>query len=70
MPPIFKALASVTVWILFVYGCLAVLGGVVLCGMTIGGAKVPDLAALLHPTIGVASLILSSVATWFRKALQ
>ena len=66
MPSIFKALASITVWILFVYGCLAVLGGLVLCAMSVSGAKVNDISALVHPCVGVASLILSVVAAWFR----
>jgi hypothetical protein len=70
MPAIFKALASITVWILFVYGCLGVLGGVILCIMSVLGTKVSGPAVPLHPSIGVASLILSSVATWLRKALQ
>ena len=71
MPPIFKAMVSITVWVLFIYGCLGVLGGLVLCIMRVsGGTTVPFYVALLHPFIGVSSLILSAVAAWLRKALE
>lgn len=70
MAPVFKTLASITVWILFVYGCLGILAGVVLCIMSVAGATVSDSAAILHPSLGVASLILSSVAMWLRRAIE
>jgi len=70
MPAIFRALASITVWILFVYGCLGVLGGLILCIMSVVGTKVSGPAVAFHPSIGVGSLILSSAAAWLRKALQ
>lgn len=70
MPPIFKALVTITVWILFVYGCLGILGGIVLCIMSGAGATVSGSAVVLHPSIGVASLILSSVAAWLRRGLE
>jgi len=38
--------------------------------MSVLGMKVSGPAMALHPSIGVASLILSSVAAWLRKALQ
>jgi len=65
MPPILKTLASITVWVLFVYGLLAVVGGLVICGM-----QTSSQVAWIHQFIGVGSLILSSVAAWLRKALQ
>jgi len=65
MPPIFKALATIAVWILFVFGCLGILGGLVFCFM-----RVSSPAALLHPCIGVGSLILSVVAMQLRKGLE
>jgi hypothetical protein len=65
MPQIFKVLVSIAVWILFVYGCLGVIGGLVVCGMRVHGV-----AALVHPLVGIASLILSCVAAWLRKKLE
>jgi hypothetical protein len=38
MPPIFKALASIAAWVLFVYGWLGILGGLIICGMKTTGS--------------------------------
>ena len=65
MPPIFKALVSITVWVLFALGCLALVGAIACLVMRVSGP-----AAVLHPCIGIASLFLSSVAAWLRKALE
>lgn len=65
MPSIFKVLATIAVWILFVYGCLAILGGLIVCGMQTTG-----LVGWLHLFSGVASLILSLVAMKLRKDLE
>jgi hypothetical protein len=65
MPPIFKKFATITVWVLFIYGCLAILGGLIICGM-----KTTGLVGWFHQFVGIASLILSSVAAWLRKALE
>jgi hypothetical protein len=65
MPPIFKALATITVWVLFVYGCLAILGGLIICGM-----KTTSPVGWFHQFVGVASLILSLVAMKLRKSLE
>jgi hypothetical protein len=51
--------------VLFIYGCLAIVGGLITCGM-----KATELVGWIHQFIGVASLILSSVAAWIRKALE
>jgi hypothetical protein len=65
MPPIFKALASITVWILFINGCL----GIVLPGiarLTTGETY----GSLLAWAIGVTSLILAVVAMKLRQMLE
>ena len=65
MPPIFKALASITVWILFISGCIATVLAPVsrLCA----GEVFPALAAWV---IGVTCLILAVVAMKLRKELE
>ncbi len=72
MPPIFKTLATVTVWILFVFGCLALLGGL---GRIIGFALhliTGPSVRLIGPyfAMGIVSLILSVVAMKLRKMLE
>ena len=66
MPQIFKALATITAWVLFVFGFLALLGGF---GRIIGGS--PDLD-LMHAYFGygVGSLFLSVVVMKLRQMLE
>jgi hypothetical protein len=72
MPPIFKALASIVVWILFVFGCVALLGGLVRAI----GAGLELLPAYPRPIIGayfsggIVSLILSVVAMKLRQSME
>jgi hypothetical protein len=65
MPPIFKALATIVAWGLFVYGWLAILGGLVICGM-----QTTHLEGWLHQAAGVASLVLSVVVMILRKKME
>ena len=65
MPPIFKALASITVWILFINGCL----GIVLSGvarLTTG----ETLGAPIAWGVAVVSLIAAVVAMKLRQMLE
>ncbi len=67
MPQIFKALATITAWFLFIWGLiLAVFDGFVL--PIIG--KITMTEAYLATGLGIASLILSVVAMKLRKMLQ
>ena len=65
MPPIFRALASITVWILFINGCL----GLVLSAVSRLSGEEPA-GPLTAWAIGVTSLILSVVAMKLRKGLE
>ena len=66
MPPIFKALASISAWILFVFGLLSLLGGF---GRIIGG--IPELPLIsAYFGYGVGSLVLSVVVMKLRKMLE
>jgi len=65
MPPIFKALATISVWILFVNGCL----GIVLSGiarLTLG----ETLGAPIAWGVAVVSLIAAVVAMKLRQMLE
>ena len=65
MPSIFKTLATIAAWGLFVYGWLAMLGGLVICGMQTKG-----LEGWLHQFVGIASLVLSVVVMLLRKKME
>jgi Co/Zn/Cd efflux system component len=65
MPPIFKALASITVWVLFINGCL----GIVLSAVSRLVGENP-IGALCAWVIGIASLILAVCAMKLRKMLE
>ena len=71
MPPIFKALISITVWILFVKGCLAVLVSTILVlmarPMMTGHTPLVDVAM---GGVGVVALVLAAVAAWIRQKLE
>ncbi len=64
MPSIFKALASVTVWILFIFGVLALVGG--FARMFMGSP-----ATLIGAYLGyaIAALALSVVAAKLRHGM-
>jgi hypothetical protein len=65
MPPVFKALATIAAWVLFIYGWLGILGGLVICGMQTAG-----LVGWLHAFVGVASLVLSVVVMKLRQGMR
>jgi len=72
MPQIFKALSTITVWILFIFGCLALLGGFGrIIGATLGLITGPSVR-LIGPYfgIGIISLVLSVVAMKIRHSLE
>jgi hypothetical protein len=63
MPPVFKALTSITAWILFITGCLTILTAL----------PVPFVGTAGHwqlLAVGIVSLILSLVAIKFRRTLN
>ena len=67
MPRIFKALATITAWFLFIWGLiLAVFDGLVL--PLIG--KITMTEAYFATGLGIASLILSVVAMKLRQKLE
>jgi len=71
MPPIFKALATITAWVLFIFGLVALVGatqGYFRLG-PIGETPVPS-TMLGSWAVGVASLILSVVAMKLRQVLE
>ena len=72
MPQIFKALASISVWILFVWGCIALLAGVVrLIGAATGDFTAAALLAIWMPLgAAIVCLFLSVCAMKLRQMLE
>jgi hypothetical protein len=66
MPRIFKALASITAWVLFVFGAISLLGGF---GRIIGGPLELDLMTAYFG-FGVGSIFLSVVTMKLRMNLD
>jgi hypothetical protein len=63
MPPVFKALASIIVWILFITGCLLILAVLPIPYLDFGGNW-------QRIAVGIASLVLSVVVMKMRKTLE
>ncbi len=66
MPSIFKALVTIIVWILFIKGCVAILGGTYI---SIAGTE-PMLTAIAMCSEGIVALILAAVAAKLRQMLE
>ncbi len=66
MPSIFKALTSITAWVLFVFGSLSLLGGF---GRIIGGSPEVDLMSAYFG-FGVGGLFLSVVTMKLRQMME
>ena len=70
MPPIFKALASITVWVLFIWGCVTILSTTVGYYVGIGIGNPPTVAIYMGWGLGTAQLILAVVAMKLRQMLE
>ena len=66
MPSIFKALATITAWVLFVFGALSLVGGF---GRIIGGSPEVDMMTAYFG-FGVGSLFLSVVTMKIRGKME
>ena len=73
MPSILKSLVTISVWILFVAGCIALIIGVLILLRGESG----QVAAAARATyaerfwgLGLFSIFLSTVAVWFRKIIS
>ena len=67
MPSIFKALATITVWVLFVFGFLRLLIGVAMAFAA--GREAAPIVAHLDFAVGVGSMTLAAVVMWIRQKL-
>ena len=72
MPPIFKALATIAAWVLFVVGLLTLVTGLSRIASAGMGASSSPALALMHAyfAYGIGALFLSVLAMKMRKALE
>ena len=69
MPHVFKTLTSISVWVLFIHGLLAIAWGGVDMLVFTGGWQLTTLAAIAC-SIGTANLILAVVAAKLRQMME
>ncbi len=70
MPPVFKTLTSITVWVLFVSGCITVSVTTLNWIVTVGLIGKPDPAMFTGWALGSAQFILAVVAAKLRQMLE
>jgi hypothetical protein len=68
MPNIFKALSSIMVWVLFIFGLLRLLIGLIMAFTT--GPQTAAWANYADFLLGIISLTLSAVVMKIRKSLE
>ena len=70
MPPAFKALASITVWILFISGCITAFVTTLNWVVQTGLLGAPDPAMFTGWGLSMAQFILSVVAAKLRQGME
>ena len=68
MPSVFRPLATIAAWVLFVFGLLRLLIGLVMAFST--GPQLPAIQVSLDFAVGVGSLTLSVVVMKLRQMLK
>ena len=68
MPNIFKSLTTIAAWVLFVFGLLRLLIGLVMAFAS--GPTPPPTQTYLDFAVGIASLTLSAVVMQLRRKLE
>ena len=69
MPAIFKALATISAWVLFIWGCVTILSPTVGYYVEVGAMGSPTPAILMSWGLGTAQLILAVCAMKLRQML-
>jgi len=66
MPQVFKGLVSISVWILFIFGCVLLINTIVM-GIIEG---LSPFETMVGGGIAMGSLFLAAVAAWIRRKLE
>jgi len=70
MPPIFKALITIIVWILFIIGCIATITTGIVMATTDEMPDTMPMAAVVNGIGGCVSFILACFAALIRKKVE
>ncbi len=70
MPSIFKALASITAWILFIWGCIGILIPTIAYFTEIGILNPPSTEMIMSWALATAVLVLAVVVMKLRHSLE
>jgi len=70
MPPIFKALVSISVWVLFIIGFIATITTGIVMASTSEMPQTMPMAVVVNGIGGCVSFFLACVAAWLRKKLE
>ena len=70
MPNIFKALASITAWVLFIWGCIGILIPTIAYFTEIGILNPPPTEMLMSWALATAVLTLSVVVMRLRQKME
>ena len=70
MPNIFKALASITAWVLFIGGCIGMLGTSISYWVGVGAAEPPSLLYQFGWLFGAAQLTMAVVVMRLRQKME
>ena len=70
MPPVFKDIVSVSVWLLFIKGLLAALGTLYITGTAFLAGETLPIVAVGGCIAGSFAFIMACVAAWIRKKLE
>lgn len=70
MPPIFKALITISVWVLFIKGWLGILAGTHYVTRAMIAGATPPMVGVAECGVGIAALILSVVAAKLRQKVE
>ena len=70
MPPIFKALATIAAWVLFIWGLITMVSVTIAYYATVGINQDPGLSILFGWGLGTAELVLSVVVMKLRQMLE
>ncbi len=70
MPPIFKALITISVWVLFITGWLATITTGIVIGSAMLAGKTMPMEAVANGSAGLVAFIFACLAAWIRKKVE
>jgi len=70
MPPIFKAIITISVWVLFIIGWLATITTGISIGSAMLAGETMPMVAVANGFAGAVAFILACVAAWIRQKVE